>query len=183
MRRVFLLAAALAIPISGASFVALAGPAGAASAKITCTNISGSASSTVTVSGCTGGVTGGSSQPISGSALALGGTLHWVSGSSTTISAPMLTSTSAKKCPGYVKNGTSNPTADKIAANVTADTGDGLKVPGKVTGAVCISSGGTIERAEAAEGQLTRPGSGSPSGPRHLPAGPRSENWCDRTPP
>jgi hypothetical protein len=143
MRRALLLAAALAIPMSGASVVALSGTAGAA-VKINCTTITGNASSTLVISGCSGGNTGGSSKPVQSTALAAGGTIDWVSGSTTTISAPTLTSTSPKKCPGYVKGGSSNPSADKIAATVTADTGDGLKVPGKATGAVCISSSGAI---------------------------------------
>jgi hypothetical protein len=143
MRRALLLAAALAIPVSGASVMAVGTQAGAAT-KIICTTISGTASGTITVSGCSGGNTGGSSVPVTSATLATGGTIHWVSGSSTTINAPTLTSTSAKKCPGYVKKGTNNPTAEKFAATVTADTGDGIKVPGAAKGAVCISSSGAI---------------------------------------
>ena len=67
-----------------------------------------------------------------------------MSGSTTTISAPKLKSTSAKKCPGYVKGGSSNPSAESFKATVTGDTGDGIKVPGKATGAVCITSSGAI---------------------------------------
>jgi hypothetical protein len=143
MRRALLLAAALAIPVSGASVMALGTQAGAAT-SIVCTTITGTATSTITVSGCSGGSTGGSSKPANASTLATGGTIDWVSGSTTTISAPTLTSTSAKKCPGYVKGGSSNPTADKFTAKVTADTGDGIKVPGSAKGAVCISSSGSI---------------------------------------
>jgi hypothetical protein len=76
--------------------------------------------------------------------LAGGGTIDWVSGSTTTIGAPTLTSTSAKKCPGYVKGASTEPAADKITATVTGDTGDGIKFPGKVTGDVCISQTGSI---------------------------------------
>ena len=144
MRRALLLAAALSIPLTGASLVAVTTPAFAAASKITCTTLTGNVSSTVTVSGCTGGNTGGSSEPIDSSTLATGGTIDWVSGSTTTIGAPTLKSTSAKKCPGYVKGASSEPSADKISATVTADTGDGLKVPGKATGAVCISQSGAI---------------------------------------
>jgi hypothetical protein len=143
MRRVLLLVAALAIPVSGASVVALSGTAGAA-VSITCTTITGNASSTITVSGCTGGNTGGGSHPLTAAALAAGGTINWLSGSTTTIGKPVLTATSAKKCPGYVKGGASNPTAEKFKAAVTADTGDGIKVPGSASGAVCIASGGAI---------------------------------------
>jgi hypothetical protein len=147
MRRALLLAAALTVPLSGAS-VLMAGPAGAAAqakfSKISCTTLTGTVTGTTVVSGCKGGNTGGSSQPLNSSTLATGGTITWVSGSTTTISAPVLKSTSATKCPGYVKGGSSNPTADKFTATVTADTGDNLKVPGKATGAVCISSSGAI---------------------------------------
>jgi hypothetical protein len=65
---------------------------------------------------------------------------------STTFGAPTETTTSAKKCPGYVKGASSNPSAIKFKGVVTADTGDGIKVPGKYQGAVCISNdeAGTI---------------------------------------
>ncbi len=76
-------------------------------------------------------------------------TIHWVSGSTTTIGAPSLTSTSAKKCP--------DPTgsADKFSATVTGDTGDGIKVPGSSKGAVCRQVRGN-QRPEAAQDQVIR---------------------------
>lgn len=147
MRRIVLTMAAMAIPIAGLT-VGLAGPAGAA-VKITCTTMSGSASGTTTISGCTGGNTGGGSGPLSSTALATGGTIHWLSGSTTTLAAPVLTATSAKKCPGYVKGAASNPTADKFTAPVTSDTGDGIKVPGVAKGAVCLSTTATITALKA----------------------------------
>jgi hypothetical protein len=70
--------------------------------------------------------------------LGHGGTVDWVSGSTTTIAAPRLTKTSAKKCP------TSGSSAEKFAAKVTADTGDGIKVPGKAAGAVCTAPSGAV---------------------------------------
>jgi hypothetical protein len=139
------MAAALAIPVSGLSVVALnGGVAGAAAAKISCTTISGTASGDITISGCTGGNTGGSSKPTPATSLETGGTIDWVSGSTTTFAAPTLKSVSAKKCPGYVKKGSNNPSAESAKGTVTADSGDGLKVPGKYSGEVCISSSGTI---------------------------------------
>jgi hypothetical protein len=77
-------------------------------------------------------------------ALATGGTITWVSGGSTTIGAPTLTTTSATKCPGYVKGAASNPTAESFTATVTADSGDGLKLPGEAKGAVCLGTSGAI---------------------------------------
>jgi hypothetical protein len=139
MRRTFLLAAALAIPLSGASFVLGTGQAGAA-VKIVCTTMSGNGASQIVISGCSGGNTGGASLPFTGSALASGGTIHWTSGSSTTIGAAKLTAISAKKCPGYVAGGTNNPMADKLTAPVAGDVGDGIQVPGVAKGAVCIAT-------------------------------------------
>jgi hypothetical protein len=116
--------------------------------KITCTTMSGSAAGTATISGCSGGDTGGSSGPLSSTALATGGTINWVSGSDTTLAAPVLTATSAKNCPGYVEGAASDPTADKFTAAATADTGNGIKVPGVAKGAVCISTTATISALE-----------------------------------
>jgi hypothetical protein len=137
MRRVLLTVAVMAMSIGGLTLGA-ASQAGAAGVTITCTTISGSATTTVTISGCTGGNTGGKSQPLNGTALGTGGTITWVSGSTTTLGKPTLVSTSAKKCPGYVKGGTNNPTADKATVPVTGDTGDGIKVPGTAKGAICL---------------------------------------------
>ncbi len=143
MRRALLLAAALAMPVTGAATVALSNQAWAG-AKISCTAITGTATGTVVLSGCTGGNTGGQSNPVSSAVLAVGGAVPWVSGSSTTFGKPVLTATSAKKCPGYVKGGTSNPSADKADAPVTADTGDNIKVPGTAKGSVCIYPDGHV---------------------------------------
>jgi hypothetical protein len=138
MRRALLIAAALAIPVS--ALVLDSSPAWAGT-KITCTNISGTAGS-LTISGCTGGTTGGGANNVNGSVLASGGTVTWISGSKTTIGLPTLVTTSAKKCPGYVKGATTEPLAEKFSAGVSADTGDGIKIPGKAKGAVCISAVG-----------------------------------------
>jgi hypothetical protein len=137
MRRVLLAAAALSIPISGLAVGLSISPAWAA-VKITCTTVTGTETGTTTLSNCTGGVTGGSSLPLSSTVLATGGTITWTSGSTTTVAAPVLKSTSAKKCP------VSGSSADKFTAKVTGDTGDGLKVPGKATGAVCLAPSGAI---------------------------------------
>ncbi len=146
-----ILGAALALSISGVALVtggqafAATGPKG----KATCTSITGTASGTVTVSGCFGTAnTGGASQPLPTTSLALGGTVTWVSGKTTTFSQPSIVATSAKKCPGYVKGGSNNPSADKFAGAVTSDT-SGMKVPGKFKGAVCISPSGNVTALKA----------------------------------
>jgi hypothetical protein len=116
--------------------------------SLACTTISGNATSTITVSGCTGGDTGGSSEPLTAATLATGGTIDWTSGGSTTIGTPTLKSSTGKKCPGYVKpaKGTTpaEPIAESFTATVTADTGDGLALPGSAKGAVCVGTDGTI---------------------------------------
>ena len=114
------------------------------SSVINCATISGTAAS-ITVSGCTGGDTGGSSVAFSGLLLASGGTIQWVSGGSTTIGPPTLVTTpNDKKCPGFSKTASSNPSGESFTATVTSDTGDGLKLPGSAKGAVCISTTGAI---------------------------------------
>ena len=149
MRRILLVAAALAIPASGLSLALTGGAASAASGpkgKTVCTSVAGTAAGTVTISGCTdskGANTGGASQPISTASLATGGTVTWVSGTTSTFGAATLVSTSAKHCPGYVKGASSNPSADKFSGAVTASTA-GFKIPGKYSGEVCISTTGNI---------------------------------------
>jgi hypothetical protein len=149
MRRILLLAAALAIPASGLSLALASGPASAASGpkgKTTCSSINGTAAGSITISGCvdaSGADTGGGSQPVTAAQLATGGTVTFLSGKTATFSAATLTVTSAKKCPGYVKNASSNPTAEKFSGTVGASTA-GFKIPGKYSGEVCISSAGVI---------------------------------------
>lgn len=142
LRRVLLTVAALLIPVAGVT-LGFAGTAGAAGG-ITCTTISGNASSTVTLSGCSGPNTGGGSKPVNALALEEGGTFTWLSNGTTTIGAPALTTESPKHCPGYVKNATSEPSGELFVATVTGDTGDGMLIPGSVSGEVCISTTGVI---------------------------------------
>jgi hypothetical protein len=153
MRRSLLLAAALAIPLSGA-LIGLTSNVAGAGVKITCTNITGNDASTITVSGCTGGNTGGKSKPISATALAAGGTVTWNSGSTTHFNKPVLATAKATHCPGYVKPAKGQPqpafpTLEKFSGVVSADHGDtGLKVPGKFKGEVCVSKTGAITAAK-----------------------------------
>jgi hypothetical protein len=147
MRRILLTAVALVIPVAGLT-LGFAGTAGAAG-KIECTILSGNASGTITLAGCIGGNTGGSSVPVVATTLATGGTIHWVSGGTTTIGAPTLTPVAAKKCPGYVKNAATEPTGEAFTAVVNADTGDGMLIPGSVSGEVCIGTDGNITLLKA----------------------------------
>jgi hypothetical protein len=150
MRRVLMLVAAAAIPAS-AAFVALDGGQAFAkgpNGKVTCSTISGTASGTITVSGCSdsGSATGlTATEPIEATALATGGTIHWTTaGDTSTFGAPTLTPTNAKHCPGYVKDAATEPTAEKFAGSVTSSSPTGLKNPGTFKGEVCIGLTGNI---------------------------------------
>jgi hypothetical protein len=137
MRRTLLLAAVLALPVSGAYVVAPSSPAWASGAKITCTTLNGADyPPTLTVSGCSGGNTGGGSLTATvllGLLPARGGTINWLSGTTTTIGPPTISYISSRRCPDPPGG------AEKFSATVTADTGDGIKVPGRATWALCTS--------------------------------------------
>jgi len=139
MRRNLLLTAVLALSVSGVVTATFSAPASAKAAKITCTTISGSVSSGINITGCTGGNTGGGALKQNAALLENGGTIKWESGSTTTLAKPTLTTVSAKKCPGYVKGGTTI-VADKASVVVTADTGDGLAIPGVAAGVLCVNN-------------------------------------------
>jgi len=130
MRRILLTVAALTIPVSAVT-LAFGNPASAKTkpeTKITCKTLSGTIASIV-AGGCNGN-TGGSSEPISGTALASGGTITWVNGKTTTIAAPTLNTVKNSKCKG---------TAETFSATVTHDT-TGLTSLGTATGEVCVAS-------------------------------------------
>jgi hypothetical protein len=148
MRRILLTAAAMLIPVAGLT-LGIAGTAGAATGKIECTTLTGTASTTIAFSGCTGGNTGGGSQPLNPVALATGGTVTWLSGSTTTSGVPTLTDVAATKCPGYSKGAATNPSADSFSAAVTGDTGDGILIPGTEAGEVCVGTDGSISLLKA----------------------------------
>jgi len=124
--------AALTIPVATVT-VAFSSPAWAKAEKsITCKTISGNITGTITLSKCKGN-TGGSSQPLTATALATGGKLVWSNSQSTTIGSPTLGTVTSPKCSG---------TADTVSAAITADT-TGLTSLGTLTTEVCIS-GSTI---------------------------------------
>lgn len=140
--------AAMLIPVAGLTLALGAGTASAGGGKISCTTVTGTVSGTITISGCTGGNTGGTSLPQNTLSLATGGKTTWASGSTTTVGVPTTTVISAKKCPGYVKppKGTTppEPSALSVVATVTGDTGDGMLLPATQTGEVCVGTDNTI---------------------------------------
>jgi hypothetical protein len=162
MRKAFMLAAVLAVPVSVLSMTLNSGPAWAKSSgpkgKIACTTMSGSVGSgTITISGCSGSAvpgTGGSSKPLSIAVLESGGPVTWVNNNVTNFSKPVLAPGKATHCPGYVKStkkdpySGSEPSLEKFSGTVTSDN-TGLKVPGKYKGEVCISRAGSFSAPKA----------------------------------
>ncbi len=103
--------AAVALAVSGVA-VLMAGPASAKGGstapkgKTTCTSITGTASTTVTLGGCTSTGTpgtGGSSMTIPTATLVAGGPVTWSNGDVTTFGPPSLSVSVGKHCPGYIK--------------------------------------------------------------------------------
>lgn len=144
-------AAALAVGglVVSAGTASAAGPKGKTTCETPITQVIGTLAGNISISGCTdakfapGFGTGGGTTPMLTTSLATGGTITWLSGATTTFTTPVVTATNAKKCPGYVKGAETNPTAFKTSSVVTADT-SGMKVPGKLKGAVCLSVAGDI---------------------------------------
>jgi hypothetical protein len=87
MRRAILLAAALALPVSGASVALVSGGQAGAASSIQCTSLKGNISSTVTIGKCTPSGGKGYKKASGNSAtLATGGNITWTkSGATTTI--------------------------------------------------------------------------------------------------
>jgi hypothetical protein len=144
MARRFISATAVVVLTLGAVVVTATGAEAAKGpkGKTACTTITGTVSGNIQISGCVdsnGANTGGASVPFPTLNLATGGTITWASGKTTTLGLPITVPTNAKKCPGYVKGATTNPTALKVGGAVTADT-SGMKVPGKVKGAICLAA-------------------------------------------
>jgi hypothetical protein len=126
-------AATVVVPIAG---MAASGPAGAAKTKtITCTKMSGNASTTVKVSGCNGN-TGTKSKKLNPAILGAGGVVKWANGKTTTIGAPTLGA--GTNCPV----GTNDATA---TGAVTADTTLSAKpIPGVYNIEVCVDGSGNV---------------------------------------
>ena len=135
MRRMSLVLAAMALPVAILG-LSSSGPVWAkakAEKSITCKSFQGTETGTVTLSSCNGN-TGGSSQPLSATALATGGTLKWTNGKTTTVGSPNIVTVTNKKCSA------AGESADTVTIPVTADT-TGLTSLGSLTTEVCIANG------------------------------------------
>jgi hypothetical protein len=127
--------------VSIGGVVTFALPAQAAFVGIKCKTLTGSDATggTVTLSNCSGN-TGGSSTPLSISALAAGGTITWTNGKTTTLGTPTLsgeTDTAKDALKGSCPAGT---TETEAKGAVTADTTGSAPVPGKYSLEVCVAN-------------------------------------------
>ncbi|HXW33070.1 MAG TPA: hypothetical protein VEJ87_00710, partial [Acidimicrobiales bacterium] len=105
--------------------------------------ITGTTTTTIAFSNCTGGNTGGASNPIPTTSLATGGVIPWVDGNTTTIGAPTLTSPKSlvKKCVKLYGAGSSE---DSATGPVSASTTGDSPIPGTFSGEVCIDPAGGL---------------------------------------
>jgi|tagenome__1003787_1003787.scaffolds.fasta_scaffold20518436_2 hypothetical protein len=158
-RRRRVLAGAGAVALAVTSIGLVAAPAGAKAppkpnGKTVCSTVQGTVAGTIQLTNCVdsgSADTGGSTIAFPTLNLAAGGVFVWTSGKTTTTGTPLTTVTKATKCPGYVKVKKTDPpvpepAALKVTSAVISDTA-GMKVPGKVKGAVCISADGTTVTA------------------------------------
>jgi hypothetical protein len=123
-----LAALAATASLGAVAVTGLAGSASATTLKIKCATLSGTLSTTATVSGCSGN-TGGASQPIAITSLLGGGTITWVNGKTTTISAPTISS--GTLCPV-------GDTDDIAKGTVSADTTHSVTVGSAYKIEVCL---------------------------------------------
>jgi hypothetical protein len=137
MRRIMLTMAALSIPLaaSTAGLVALAGPAGA-SAPVSCTKVTGSATGNLTFKGCGGGLGKGSAPA---AALSGTGTITWKGHhkGTTTITITSITNPTVSRC-------AKGSTEFDASGSVTADTSGKVTVGSAVSGDACVSAAGAV---------------------------------------
>lgn len=126
-----------------AGAAALVAPIGSASAtlpSIKCGKLTGTISTTVTLSKCSGN-TGGASKPMPAASLASGGTISWVNGKSTTVTLKVSTTehdtTETLGCP-------TGTTEYEAKGKVTADTTGSAPVGGVAKAEVCATSTGSL---------------------------------------
>jgi hypothetical protein len=129
----------IAALVSGGTIGALAPSAGAAKTKtISCTKLTGNASTKVQASGCNGN-TGKKSKKMAVTVLAGGGTIKWANGKTTTTAAPTLAIGSL--CP----TGDSDVVA---SGHVTKDTtGSAKPIPGVFNTEICVDGSGNVSLA------------------------------------
>ena len=131
MRRLILLVSALIVPLTAATTVGFAGPAGASPSVQSCAKASGTETGNLTLSKCSGGLGKGSAKATS---LATGGTIKWSKGATTFTGTP-------KSGRGACSKGS---TEYIFTGTVTADTSGKVAVGSTVSGKACVSPKGAI---------------------------------------
>jgi hypothetical protein len=137
----FAVAGALTVLPLAATVGFAAGSASASPATfvgIKCKVLTGTSSTTVTLSGCNGN-TGGASMAEPVSTLTSGGTVTWVNSQTTTFGSPTLTSI-AQTSTLYTCKKTAAYSEIKATGPVTADTTGSAPLPGNYTIWVCLNS-------------------------------------------
>ena len=143
------LVAALAVP--GAAVVGLSGTAGAGNAVLgtSCAKLTGTATTTVTISSCVPFQATYASASAGAASLALGGTLKWKSSNKTTIiAAPTLTPITPANC------AVAGSTEEKAVGAITGGTATYTKKGAKFTASVCLSPSGALSLAKGTKATL-----------------------------
>ncbi len=144
----FAAAVATALPVAGVVSLA-AGHAGASTVmKVKCTTLSGNATTTAMLSGCTGGAgTGGATMPTTLPVIEGGGKVIWVSGKKTKLGAP--TVGAGTLCPK------TDPFDVTVAGAVKKDTTGSITVPGTYKGEICVDANENVSLAPGTKFQIS----------------------------
>ena len=132
-----------ALALAGATTVlalSSGGSASAAGSKITCTSLTGTITTSIKLSGCTGN-TGGASANLPSSILATGGTITWVNGKTTTVTMSL---GHTETDPGETLSCPASSSEFESKGTVTADTTGSAPVAGVAKSEECGASGGVL---------------------------------------
>ena len=135
LRKARALGAAAVIGATTLGALSSVGTASAAGSKITCTTLTGSITTTITLSGCSGN-TGGASTALPSSVLATGGTITWVNGKTTAVA---ITLGHTETDPGETRSCPVGTSEFESRGTVTADTTGSAPVGGVARSEECYN--------------------------------------------
>ncbi len=140
MRKIMVVAAALAIPMSAATvgIVGASGIAGASSSPVTCAKVSGSLTGTVHFKGCSTPFAKGNAV---GTSLATGGTISWAGKHPGSVS---LSGSVTSAGQGSCATGSKEYDASDVVTAVTGSAASVIKVGDGGSGAFCVSKAGHL---------------------------------------
>ena len=139
-RRVGAISAAALVGATTVLALSSGGPASAAGSQIKCTSLTGTITTTIKLSGCTGN-TGGASANLPSSVLATGGTITWVNGKTTTLTMSL---GHTETDPAEIKSCPPGSSEFETKGTVTADTTGSALVGGVAKSEECGASGGVL---------------------------------------